>query len=142
MDGIIDQEKSIKKNLDTPQYLEYQMHPNSSRYTFILTFKVHKQGGTTMKGGKNGKAHHLKKLGPFAFLSCEVSDGMFRGEKIVSLRIADNDISVIVNANRLTGNKLKVDVLDKRGKDCLIGLPGESFSTSRQLWISQDLLNA
>ena len=73
-----------------------------------------------------------------AFVTCAVDKGMFRGEKIVSFKVMGEEISAIVNENSVkNGNQLEVNVL-RAGKDkILIGLPGESFSTSRRVWVNK-----
>jgi hypothetical protein len=85
------------------------------------------------------------KVGPLAYLNCDVEDGMFKGEKIVSLRVEDKDVSLIVNSECIVSgerNKLEVKVIDKKGRQFLVGLPGESFSTGRKVWVSKDHLLA
>lgn len=71
-----------------------------------------------------------------AFVPCAVNKGMFKGEKIVSFLVMGEEISAIVNENSVkNGDKLEVNVLQSINDKVLIGLPGESFSTSRNVWI-------
>ncbi len=72
-----------------------------------------------------------------AYVRCDVENGMFRGEKIVSLKVMGEDVSVIVNEKSVTNGKLEVNVLGTEKGRVLIGLPGESFSTSRRVWVNQ-----
>ena len=78
--------------------------------------------------------------GSQAFLSCEIGDGMFKGEKIVALSVSGEFFSVIVSENSVREGKLVVDVYEKKGNQFLIGLPGESFSTARSIWVPQEQL--
>jgi len=71
-------------------------------------------------------------------LKCEVAEGMFKGERIVSLlNIEGNTISAIVNEESIIDDTfLEVDVYkEKKGKGVLIGIPGETFSTPRKIWV-------
>lgn len=73
-----------------------------------------------------------------AFVTCDVNKGMFRGEKIVSFKVMGEEISAIVNENSVkNGNQLEVSVLGASKGMILIGLPGESFSTSRRVWVNK-----
>lgn len=75
------------------------------------------------------------------FISCDVNDGMFRGEKIVSFRVMGEEISAIVNENSVSGNRLEVNVIESDRDKVLVGLPGESFSTSRRVWMNKQELS-
>lgn len=78
-----------------------------------------------------------------ALVKVDVGNGMFRGEKIVSLKVMGEDVSAIVNEKCVKGgNKLEVNVYDKKAGRSLIGLPGESFSTSRKVWVDNHELTA
>lgn len=82
------------------------------------------------KARKSGKTH--------GFVTCDVNKGMFRGEKIVSFKVMGEEISAIVNENSVkSGNRLEVSVLESKKDKVLIGLPGESFSTSRHVWVNK-----
>jgi hypothetical protein len=77
-----------------------------------------------------------------AFVLCDVNKGMFRGEKIVSFIVMGEEISAIVNESSVkNGNKLEVNVLESNKDKVLIGLPGESFSTSRRVWMNRQELS-
>ncbi len=69
------------------------------------------------------------------FINCEVGKGMFQGEKIVSLKVMGQDVSAIVNEKSVKDDKLQVNIYEAKQGRVLIGLPGESFSTSRKVWI-------
>lgn len=72
-------------------------------------------------------------------INCEVGEGMFQGERIVSFKIGDNIVSAIVDEKRVQGkNKLEVDIYDQRDDKFLIGIPGETFSTARKVWIAEE----
>jgi hypothetical protein len=92
-----------------------------------------------VKGKTRGRIHKGKRSVKLGYLPCEIGDGMFGGEKIVSVRVNDQDISVIVNSESLSGDKLKVEIIGRRGSQFLIGFPGESFS-ARQVWIPEGSL--
>ena len=63
---------------------------------------------------------------------------MFEGEKIVSYEINGKINSAIVYEECITDrNKLEVDICDEKDNKLLIGIPGETFSTSRKIWISK-----
>jgi hypothetical protein len=71
-----------------------------------------------------------------ALLKCKVNDGMFAGEQIVSFGTKGNTVSAIVNKRSVARrNRLKVAVYKKKGRHVLIGIPGETFSTSRKIWV-------
>lgn len=73
----------------------------------------------------------------------DVGNGMFRGEKIVSFNVMGSEVSAIVNEKCVKGgNKLEVNVYDQKAGRSLIGLPGESFSTSRKVWVDNHELTA
>lgn len=73
----------------------------------------------------------------------DVGNGMFRGEKIVSFKIMGEDVSVIVNEKSVkSGGKLEVNIYEAKKGRVLIGLPGESFSTSRKVWVDRQELIA
>lgn len=72
-----------------------------------------------------------------AFVSCDVENGMFRGEKIVSFKVMGQDVSAIVNEKSVIHGKLQVNILGSQEGRVLISLPGESFSTSRKVWVNQ-----
>lgn len=77
-----------------------------------------------------------------AFVMCDVNKGMFRGEKIVSFTVMGKEISAIVSESSVkNGNKLEVNVLESNKDKVLIGLPGESFSTSRRVWMNRQELS-
>lgn len=76
-----------------------------------------------------------------AFVLCDVNEGMFRGEKIVSFRVMGEEISAIVNEKSVNDNRLQVNVLESDQDRVLIGLPGESFSTSRRVWMNKKELS-
>lgn len=73
-------------------------------------------------------------------LECEVSDGMFKGEKLILFKIGERSISASVSAESVNGSLLKVDVYQKKGDEVLIGIPGESFSSTRKVWIPKEML--
>lgn len=75
-----------------------------------------------------------------AFLNCEVGAGMFRGERIVSFVVEGNNISAIVNEGFVKGERLEVDVYSQKGDELLIGIPGESFSTPRKIWVPIEMI--
>lgn len=80
----------------------------------------------------------MKKKNQTGLLRCKVKDGMFEGEQIVSFGIKGNTVSAIVNKESVKDKKrLEVDVYKKKGEEVLIGIPGETFSTSRKIWVSQ-----
>ena len=92
---------------------------------------------------RNGKRKQARQSGSSkrAYLKCEdIDDGMFRGEKIVSVSVMGKDVSVIVSEKSVSTGKLEVTVYDQKGEQYLIALPGESFSTSRKLWIDKTQL--
>jgi len=81
----------------------------------------------------------MKKKNWTGLLKCKVGDGMFEGEQIVSFNIKGNTVSAIVDKKSVKGKKeLEVDVYKKRGEEVLIGIPGETFSTSRKIWVPQE----
>ena len=70
-----------------------------------------------------------------ALIDCNVGDGMFEGEKVVSFSNAEGKtVSAIVDENRVKGNALVVDIEVKKNDRVLIAIPGESFST-RKVWV-------
>ncbi len=75
-----------------------------------------------------------------AYLTCDIDEGMFLGEKIVSISVTGKEVSVIVSKESVRTGKLEVIVYDQKGDQSLIGLPGESFSTSRKIWIDKTQL--
>lgn len=83
------------------------------------------------------RAQTAAKASATAYLHCEVEGGMFNQEKIVSVTLGDVDISVIVNDTAINHGRLQVHVYGKKGKSYLIGLPGESFSSPRIMWVDQ-----
>lgn len=74
------------------------------------------------------------------FLSCEVGKGMFQGEQIVSFKVGETNISSIVNTGFIKNGKLEVDVYDTKEDELLIGIPGESFSTTRKIWVPKEMI--
>jgi len=76
----------------------------------------------------------------FGQLECEVSDGMFKGEKLISFEFEERLISASVSAKSITGNLLKVDIYEEKKGQVLIGIPGESFSSTRKIWIPKEIL--
>lgn len=76
-----------------------------------------------------------------AFVSCDVEKGMFRGEKIVSFKVMGQDVSAIVNEKSVIHGRLEVSILGSQAGRILIGLPGESFSTSRKVWVNKQELS-
>ncbi|MEW6686446.1 MAG: hypothetical protein AB1393_09635 [Candidatus Edwardsbacteria bacterium] len=81
----------------------------------------------------------MKKKNWTGLLKCEVKDGMFEGEQIVSFNIKGNTVSAIVDKESVRDKKrLEVDVYKKKGEEVLIGIPGEPFSTSRKIWVPQE----
>lgn len=70
----------------------------------------------------------------------DVDEGTFHGEKVVSFHISGSNYSLIVSSESVEGNKLKVDVLSKKGDRYLIGFPGESFTSPRRVWVEKDHL--
>lgn len=94
-----------------------------------------------MVKGKNGKRTHRKSSSQATFLSTsDIEEGMFRGEKVVYLQLDERDISVIVSTESLQGNMLRVEVLERKGNQYLIGLPGESFSAPRTIRVAENHL--
>lgn len=74
-------------------------------------------------------------------LKCEVGEGMFKGEKIVSYKINGKVNSAIVYEECVTDqNRLKVDICERKGNKLLIGIPGETFSTSRKIWVPYETI--
>jgi hypothetical protein len=70
-----------------------------------------------------------------ALIECNVGDGMFEGEKVVSFNNAEGKtVSAIVDENRVQGNALVVDIEVKKSDRVLVAIPGESFST-RKVWV-------
>ena len=83
----------------------------------------------------------MKEREMVGLLKCKVGDGMFEGERIVSFKINGNTISAIVNKESVRDkNLLEVDIYKKKGKEVLIGIPGEVFSTSRKIWIPKEAI--
>jgi len=81
----------------------------------------------------------MKKVNKIGLLKCEVGKGMFKGEKIVSYKINGKINSAIVYEECVTDqNRLKVDIYEEKGNKLLIGIPGETFSTSRKIWVPQE----
>lgn len=72
-----------------------------------------------------------------ALIECEVGDGMFEGEKVVSFSVEGKTVSAIVDENRVQGNQLVVDVEARKSDKVLVAIPGESFST-RKVWVEKD----
>ena len=93
-----------------------------------------------MVKGKNGKRNHRRERIRLGYLNCEIEEGMFGTEKIVSVRVADEDISIIVSSENLNGGKLQVEVIGRKGSQYLVDLPGESFSTAKKVWVPQNSL--
>jgi hypothetical protein len=77
------------------------------------------------------------KFGSTAYLRCNIENGMFNHEKIASFTLGDADISVIVNDQAVHSGRLRVQVYGKKGDTFLIGVPGETFSSSRKMWVNQ-----
>jgi hypothetical protein len=73
-------------------------------------------------------------------LECEVSNGMFKGEKLISFEFEGRLISASVSAESISGNLLKVDIYEEKKGQVLIGIPGESFSSTRKIWIPKEIL--
>jgi len=83
----------------------------------------------------------MKKGNKIGLLKCKAGKGMFEGEKIVSYKINDKINSAIVYEECVIDkNKLKVDIYEKKGDKLLIGIPGETFSTSRKIWVPQEII--
>src|SRR5215467_11839752 len=102
----------------------------------MVRLNNHGRGGTVKS--KTRKA--TKKVR--AFVTCAITKGMSRGEKIVSFVVMGQEISAIVNANSVkNGNRLEVSVLESNKDQVLVGLPGESFSTSRRVWMNRQELS-
>lgn len=76
------------------------------------------------------------------FIKCNVGKKMFEGERVVAIPVYGKSISAIVDENRISGEKLKVDIcgFDKKENRFLIRIPGESFTTSK-IWVPKDSLN-
>jgi len=79
----------------------------------------------------------MKKKNWTGLLKCEVGNGMFEGEQIVSFNIKGNTVSAIVDKESVKGKKLEVDIYENRRGKVLIGIRGETFSTSRKIWVPQ-----
>jgi len=72
-------------------------------------------------------------------LKCKVGKGMFEEEQIVSFDVKGNIVSAIVDKESVKDkNWLEVDVCGRRKNELLIGIPGETFSTSRKIWVSKE----
>jgi len=83
----------------------------------------------------------MKKVNKIGLLECKVGKGMFGGEKIVSYTINGKINSAIVYEECVTDkNRLKVDIYEKREGELLIGIPGETFSTSRKIWVPRETI--
>lgn len=81
----------------------------------------------------------MKKKNRTGLLKCKVGNGMFKGEQIVSFDIKGNTVSAIVDKKSVKDKeRLEVDVYKKRGEKVLIGIPGETFSTPRKIWVPQE----
>jgi len=63
-----------------------------------------------------------------------VGDGMFSGEKNVVFRLKNKNESAIIN-ERFIKKVVIVTILKKKGDKYLVGIPGETFSTSRKIWV-------
>jgi len=73
-------------------------------------------------------------------LNCNVGKGMFQGEIIVSFTVKGNTISAIVDKEHIKRGELEVDIFGKKGDELLIGIPGESFSSSRKIWVPEQMV--
>jgi hypothetical protein len=91
--------------------------------------------------GKKVFSSTLGRAGTKAYIRCQVENGMFNHEKIASITLGDVDISVIVDEQAVQkSGLLQVHVYGKKGNTFLIGLPGETFSSSRKMWVDQGQL--
>ena len=73
-----------------------------------------------------------------ALIDCNVGEGMFEGEKVVSFNNAEGKtVSAIVDEKRVKGNALLVDIEVEKSDKVLVAIPGESFST-RKVWVETD----
>ena len=81
----------------------------------------------------------MKRENNTGLLKCKVGGGMFEGERIISFIINGSTVSAIVNKENIKNKEwLEVDIYKERGKELLIGIPGETFSTTRKIWVSQE----
>ena len=71
-------------------------------------------------------------------IECDVGEGMFEGEKIISFKTDTSTISAIVNQSSIVENKLQVDIYADKEDKFLIGIPGETFSSTRKIWIERE----
>ncbi len=74
-------------------------------------------------------------------LKCKVGQKMFKGERIIAINVNGNTISAIVDESSIEKQALRVDVCDvnKKTKELLVCLPGESFAT-RKIWVPEKMV--
>lgn len=110
---------------------------------FIEKTVIRSKGGTMSRIVKRMSApvKGIQKSGKTAYLNCGVGYGMFNGEKIVSVTVGQEAISIIVGDSAISQGRLQVDVYGKKGNHYLIGFPGETFSASRKMWVDQKELH-
>jgi hypothetical protein len=75
-------------------------------------------------------------------IECDVGEGLFEGEKIISFKTDTNTISAIVNQTSIIGSKLQVDIYEDKEDKSLIGIPGETFSSARKIWIEKEKITS
>jgi hypothetical protein len=89
-------------------------------------------------------------MGTSAYLTCDVSAGVFSSERVASINGVDGVFEALVDSEDILfgegGNssrpaKLRVLVINKQGNTLLVELPRETFQGARRVKVSSDLVD-
>jgi len=71
------------------------------------------------------------------FLKCDVSSGLFPEERSVTFSSADGErVELFCSKDFLKGDNLEVEILDKKDTRCLVRLPADPLTASRDVVVN------